>query len=102
MGTVGVAVVLPVVLGGRVCEGQVWSLTKFYSVDFLQSRTDVKGAFSTNAQSGFASVVVDRVLGPSRLRAPCQLKKPFEGPRRRRGKLLGGTEENSVSPMRGH
>ena len=47
---------------------QVLSLTQFYSVDFSKSRTDVKkSAFSTNAQSRFASVVVDSVLGPLRL-----------------------------------
>ena len=38
---------------------QVWSLTQFYSLDFLQSRISIKSAFSTNAQSRFASVVVD-------------------------------------------
>ena len=43
---------------------QVWALTQFYSVDFSLSRTS---AFSTNAQSRFASVVVDGVLGPPRL-----------------------------------
>ena len=37
---------------------QVWSPTQFFSVDFSQS----KSAFSTNAQSRFASVVVDGVL----------------------------------------
>ena len=47
---------------------QVWSLTQFYSVDFSQSRINVKkGVFSTQAQSRFASVVVDGVLGPPRL-----------------------------------
>ena len=46
---------------------QVWSLTQFYFVDFSKSRIGVKSAFSTNAQSRFASVVVDGVLGPSRL-----------------------------------
>ena len=46
---------------------QVWSLTQFYSVDFSKSRIGVKSAFSTNAQSRFASVVVDGVLGPPRL-----------------------------------
>ena len=45
-------------------EDQVWSLTQFYSVDFSKSRIDVKNAFSTNAQSRCASVVVDCVLGP--------------------------------------
>ena len=46
---------------------QAWSLTQFYSVDFSKSRIGEKGAFSTNAQSSFASVVVDGVLGPPRL-----------------------------------
>ena len=40
---------------------QVWSLTQFYSVDPSLSRI---GAVSTNAQSRFASVVLDGVLGP--------------------------------------
>ena len=35
---------------------EVWSPTQFYSVDFSQSRIVVKSAFSTNAQSRFASV----------------------------------------------
>ena len=46
---------------------KVWSLTQLYSVDFSKSRIDVKSAFSTNAQSRFASVVVDGSLGPLRL-----------------------------------
>ena len=46
---------------------QVWSLSQFYSVEIPKSRIDVKSAFSTNAQSRFASVVVDDVLGPPRL-----------------------------------
>ena len=41
---------------------QVWSLTQLYSVDFSQWRID-----ATKAQSRFASVVVDGVLGPPRL-----------------------------------
>ena len=41
---------------------QVWSLTQLYSVDFSKSRIVGKKAFSTNAQSGFASVVVGGVL----------------------------------------
>ena len=54
--------------GGRLAVlDQVWSLTQFYSVDFSKSRIGVKSAFSTNAQSRFASVVVDGVLGPPRL-----------------------------------
>ena len=43
---------------------QVWSLTQFFPVDVSQSRINVKSAFSTNAQSRFASVVVDGVMGP--------------------------------------
>ena len=47
---------------------QVWSLTQFYSVDLSQSKDWFKKVrFSTNAQSGFASVVVDGVLGTPRL-----------------------------------
>ena len=41
---------------------KVWSLSQLYSVDFLQSRIGVKNAFSTNAQSKFASAVLDGVL----------------------------------------
>ena len=42
---------------------QVWSLTQFHSVDYSKSRIAVKkSTFSTNAQSRFASVVVDGVL----------------------------------------
>ena len=46
---------------------QVWSLTQFYSVDFSQSRIRVNKCVFTYAQSRFASVVVDDVLGPPRL-----------------------------------
>ena len=49
-----------------VTSGQVWSLTQFSPLDFSQSRIGVKNAFSTNAQSRFASVDVDGVLGPPR------------------------------------
>ena len=59
---------LTTLAGGTVAMvRQVWSLTQFYSVDFSKSRIDVKSAFSTNAHSMFASVVVDGVLGPPRL-----------------------------------
>ena len=44
--------------GRPAANGQVMSLSKFYSVNFLQSRIGVKR---------FASVVVDGVLGPPRL-----------------------------------
>ena len=43
---------------------QVWSLNHFYSVVFSISSINEKSAFSTNAQSRFASVVLDSVLGP--------------------------------------
>ena len=47
---------------------QVWSLTLFDSVDFSKSRIGVnKWVLWVNAQSRFASVVVDGVLGPLRL-----------------------------------
>ena len=84
-------------------------------------------AFSTNAQSRFASVVVDGVLGPPRLaqhtcRYPCisvvpeatceasrgpekgavSAQKALRGSKTETRELLGGTEENSVSQMRGH
>ena len=54
-------------LGLAVLSTQVWSLTQFYSVDFSQSGTGVKSAFPANAQSRFASAVLDGVLGPPRL-----------------------------------
>ena len=49
------------------CPPEVcWSLTQFYSVDFFTIKDQCKNsAFSTNAQSRFASV--DSVLGPPRL-----------------------------------
>ena len=52
---------------GGYNKQQVWSLTQLYSIDFSQSTFGGKSAFSTNAQSRFASVVVDGVLGPPRL-----------------------------------
>ena len=39
-----------------------WSLTWFYSVDFSKSRIGVKSAFSTNAQSRFATVAIVLIL----------------------------------------
>ena len=70
-------------------------------------------AFSTNAQSRFASVVVDSVLGPPRLvchtwQCPCisavleATHEASRGSEMETRELLGGTEENSVPPMRGH
>ena len=67
----------------------------------------------TNPQSRFVSVVLDGVLGPSRLARhtswfPCFSVVPEATHEASRGsetetrELLGGTEENSVSPMRGN
>ena len=83
--------------------------------------------FSTTAQSRFASVVVEGVLGPPRLarhtrRCPCisvvpeatneasqgplksavLAQKALQGSERETWELLGGTEEKSVSSARGH
>ena len=88
---------------------QVWSLTQFYSVDFSQLRISVKKCVfykrtikvcvsccwrcpGTSALSA-AHLTVSMCLcssgsnarGEGPRRAPCQLKKPFEGPRWRRG-----------------
>ena len=86
-----------------------------------------KSAFSTNTQSRFASCVFDGVLGTPRVaqhtwRCPCisvvpeatheasrgpekgavSAQKALRGSETETRELLGGTEENSVSPMRGH
>ena len=112
------------------CSSQVWSLTQFYPVDFLgQNLGSVKkSAFSTNTKSRFASAVFDGVLGTPHLarhtwQCPCisvapeamhkasqvPLKGAMSAQKARQAtheteiwELLGGTEENSVSPMRGH
>ena len=104
---------------------QVWSLTQFYSVDFSHSRTGVKkGGFSTDAQSRFASDVLESVLGyPHRTwRCPCfsvvpeathkasprplkgavSAQKAIQGSKTETRELLGGTGEKCVSPLRGH
>ena len=57
---------------------QVWSLTQFYSVDFLQSRiTEEKFVFSTNTQSRFASVVLDAILEPPFIAEHTQQRPSF-------------------------
>ena len=58
-------------------------------------------AFSTNAQSRFASVVVEGVPGTS---APSAAHLTVSGSNARDGdkEMLEGTEENSVSLTRGH
>ena len=45
---------------------QVWSLTQFYSFDFLQSTIRVKKGVFTNTQSRLASFAFDGVLLPPR------------------------------------
>ena len=89
-------------------------------------RTMKTSAFSTNAQSRFASAVLSGVLGPPRLarhtwRCPCisvvpeamhgvrlrpwrgtmSAQKALQGSETEKSELLGGTEENSVSPTKG-
>ena len=116
---------LPRLRGQRA--SQVWSLTQFYPVDFSQSRIGVKSACSTNAQSRFALAVLDGLLAPPCLvrhnwRCPCisvvlqathmasrgslkgavSAQKALQGSETETRELLGGTEENSVPPMRGH
>ena len=103
---------------------QVLSLTQLYSFDFSQSRI---GVFSTNARSRFVLAVFDGVLGPLRLArqtwlCPCfsvvpkatyeasqgplkgtvSAEKALQGSETETRELLGGTEEKSISPMRGH
>ena len=82
----------------------------------------LKSAFSTNAQSRFASVV-DSVLGPPRLawhtsdcvvpqamheasqgplKGTRSAQKALQGSETETREVLGGTDENRVSPTRGH
>ena len=70
-------------------------------------RTTKRSAFSTNAQSRLASVVVDGVLGPPCLarhtwRCPCISVVPEARHEMETRELLGETAENSVSPKRCH
>ena len=75
-----------------------------------------KSAFSTNAQSRFASIVVDGVLGhePSAAHLTVSLYlcssgsnaqgelRDLEGPWTETGEFLGGRLEKSIFPMQGH
>ena len=83
-----------------------------------------ESAFSANAQSRFASVVVDGVLGPPRLArhtlwCPCisvvkhgadrgplkgtvSAQKALQGSETETRELLRGTKEKSISLSRGH
>ena len=45
-------------LGVSAGVNQVWSLTQFYSVDFSQSRIDVKKCAFSNTQARFASAIL--------------------------------------------
>ena len=108
-------------------ENRSGSLTQFYSGDFSKSRIGVKKCvFNKRTMSRFASAVVDGVLGPPRIarhtwRCPCisvvpeatheasrgpkkgavSAQKALRGSKTETRELLGGTEENSVSPRRG-
>ena len=97
------------------CPPEVcWSLTQFYSVDFFTIKDRCKkSAFSTNqglrqrffTASGDLFCTRDSVLGPP---CPCisvVLEATHEASRgsgTETEELLRGTEENSVSPTRGH
>ena len=106
---------------------QVWSLPQFYSVDFSRSRIGVKSAFSTNTQSRFVSVVLHCVLGPlhlarhtwrcprisvvpeatlevswGALKGAVSAQKAPQWSEMETRELLVGTEEKSISPIRGN
>ena len=101
--------------------GQVWSLTYLLPVEFSQSKIGVKKCV-TDAQSRFASAVLNSVLGPPRLaqhtwQCPCisvvleatheasrgpskgavSAQKALQGSEMETRELLGGIRENSVS-----
>ena len=46
---------------------QVWSLTQFFSVGFLDTRIKGKNVFFTSTQSTLASLVFDGIPEPPRL-----------------------------------
>ena len=94
-----------------------------FSLTFKNQGPVHESAFSTNAQSRFASAVSNRVLeawhtqrcpcfiivpeathkvsrGP--LKVPVSAQKALQRPETETRELLEGTEENSVSPTRGH
>ena len=120
---------------GRVwrCPGGVkshWSLTQFYSVDFLQLKISVKkcvfikhkikvfvscswrcpGTFALSAAHLAASLSFlcsygCNALGKSRAlegRGAMSAQKALQGSETVMRELLGGMREKSVSPMRGH
>ena len=70
------------------CAYQVWSLTQFYSVDFSQSRIDVKKC-----------VFNKRTI---KVCIPCISVVVEATHKTETRELLGGMEQNGVSLMRGH
>ena len=70
---------------------QVWSLTQFNLLTFYNQGSVLKKCVFNNTRW---------VEGP--WRASCQLKKALRESKMETRELLGGTDENSVSPMRGH
>ena len=76
-------------------ELQVLSLTQFYSVN---QGSVLESAFSTNALSRFASDGLDIFLGPLCLAWHTLWQRLFSSSTGSETKLLGGTEENSISP----
>ena len=103
---------------------QVWSLTQFISVDFWQSRIDVKkcvfnkrtikvcvsccwwcpGTSAPSAAHLSVSLHLSSNDEASRgpLKGAVSAQKALQGSKAETREFLGGTEENSVSPMRGH
>ena len=101
---------------------QVRSLTQLYSVDFSKWRIAVKSAFSTNAHSRFELAVLAVSWDLERGTPSCVLvtlyvlletthkvsrgavsaQKALQGSKTVTRELLGGTEEKSISPTRGH
>ena len=95
---------------------QVWSLTQFYFAGYSQTRTIAKECVFTATNR----VVLDCVLKLLRVslsncssgsntwgkvedpwRVPCQLKKPFKGPRLSRLSCWEERKKIASSPMRG-
>ena len=101
----------------RCCEvsSQVRSLTQFYFVGFSQPQIGVKKVASRFASSVFDlarntllcpsfSVVPEATLKASQgpLKSAMSAQKALQGSKTEARELLGGMEEKTVSPMRGH
>ena len=102
---------------------QVWLLTQLYSIDFSQSGITKKCVFNRRTIKvcvsyywrcpGNSALTPDGVLVSEVLKATHEARrgpmkgavstqKALQGSETETRELLGGTTENSVSPMRGH